>query len=176
MHARQLFTNGLLVGVALLLLGACGRASASPQQATLQLQINQSLHITSAHVTLTSAFPSNHIRPFDKTTTDPTQAQRLYDATLALPVMPSGTYFCPMDRGEVLHLTFYDGAALVARASVKPDGCEGAILPDGSKRWAATDDSFWTTLTQAFDVSRSAFNLDSTYTGPSAPTAVAGQP
>ncbi len=46
--------------------------------------------------------------------------------------MPAGTYSCPIDFGSVYHVMFYDNSSqLVATATVKPDGCETVILPDG---------------------------------------------
>jgi hypothetical protein len=168
MRGRLEIVFWLLACAILLALGACAQASALPQQPQ---------RITSAHIVLTSRNPTDHIRAFDKTTHDPQEAQLVYDALLKLPVMPSGTYFCPIDRGRELHLTFFSGSTVVAKAMVKPDGCEGAMLPDGSKRWAATDDDFWTTLEQAFDATRSEFyGSDPGYDRPPAPTAVAGQP
>lgn len=168
MRGRLLTVFWLLACAILLALGACARASALSQQPQ---------RITAAHIVLTSAFPTNHIGAFDNTTHDPQEAQRVYDALLKLPVMPSGTYSCPDDMGRVLHLTFFSGSTVVAKAMVKPDGCEGAVLPDGSQRWAATDDNFWTTLEQVFGATRSEFyGSDPGYDGPLAPTAVADQP
>lgn len=105
------------------------------------------LRVSAVRIVRTIGLPQNGILPFDKTIHDAAQAQRLYAALIALPKMPQGTYACPADFGVAYDFTFYQGATAVATAMVKPDGCEGATLPDGSYRWAATDESFW----QVFD-------------------------
>ncbi len=105
------------------------------------------LRVTAVRIVRTIGLPQNGILPFDKTVHDATQAQGLYASLIALPVMPPGTYACPADLGVAYHFTFYQGTTAVATAMVKPDGCEGATLPDGTYRWAATDESFW----QVFD-------------------------
>lgn len=102
-----------------------------------------SRRVNAVHILRTSDFPQNHIPPFEKTIRNAALAQHLYDALMALPVMPQGTYNCPADFGVAYHLTFYQGHADVASALVKPDGCEIATLPDGSSRWAAPDPGFW---------------------------------
>ena len=157
-----------------LLLVACSQPTTTRSAAYLRAG---TWRISAVRVILTSAFPTNHIPPFDKTSTSATKAEQLYNALLALPVMPTGTYSCPADFGNVYHLMFYDGASrLVASATVKPDGCETAVLPDGSHRWAATDQSFWTSLADALNVSRSALSQTPHPDGPSAPTSLPNQP
>jgi len=153
-----------------LLLVACGHP-ASTLPATFQRP--GARRVASVRAVLTSDFPSNHFPPFDRTSTSATKAQQLYNALLALPVMPAGTYNCPADFGNVYHLMFYDDSArLVATATVKPDGCETATLPDGSKRWAATDHSFWPTFAAAMNVSTSVLSPGPNPDGPSAPTSL----
>lgn len=175
MRGRSLSVTWLLASAILLALGTCLLTLGAYAQAQALWLLRQP--ITSAHIVLTSEFPSNRIGTFDKTTHDPHEAQRVYDALLKLPVMPSGTYFCPVDMGRELHLTFFSGSTVVAKAMVKPDGCEGAVLPDGSTRWAETDDDFWTTLEQAFDATRLDFYGSAPgYGGSIAPTPVADQP
>jgi hypothetical protein len=172
-----------------LALAACGqpssthRAQSQPTQTRQTSQHTASQQATylrpgawrvaSARAILTSDFPANHVPPFDRTSTSATEAQQLYNALLALPVMPAGTYYCPADFGNVYHLMFYDDSAqLAALAIVKPDGCETAILPDGSHRWAATDQSFWATFAAAMNVPTSALFPTPNPDGPSAPTAL----
>lgn len=127
--------------------------------------------VASARAILTSAFPENHIPPFDSISTNPALAQQLYDAMLALPAMPKGTYYCPIDFGALYHLRFYsDAGLLVATAIAEPGGCETVTAPDGSKRWAATDQNFWSTFAATFNTSLSAVRPMPRQSGPSAPT------
>ena len=128
-----------------------------------------SRRVSAVHILRTSDFPQNHIPPFEKYVNDAARAQQLYDALLALPVMPSGPYFCPADFGVAYHLTFYQGRVDVASALVKPDGCETAILPDGSSRWIATDQGFWQVFATTAGMPESDVHPVPGPDGPSAP-------
>lgn len=157
-----------------LFLGACANPGAIR---SAPFQRAGTADISAVRAILTSGFPSNHFPPFDRTSTSATKAQQLYNALLALPVMPAGTYYCPIDFGNMYHLMFYDDSArLVATATVKPDGCKTAILPDGSHRWAVTDKGFWSTFAVAMNVSTSALFPEANPDGPSAPTSLPNQP
>jgi hypothetical protein len=123
----------------------------------------------------TSAFPQNHIPPFERTVTDPTKVQALYTALYALPPFPKGTYSCPMDIGLAYQLTFMRGQTVVSSATVKPDGCEGVTLPHGDIRWAVNQDHFWTTFAATLGIPRSDVYPSRTTSGPIAPTPSAGQ-
>lgn len=127
------------------------------------------------HVLRTSAFPQNHIPPFERTITDPTKTQALYTALYALPPFPKGTYSCPMDIGLAYQLTFMRGQTVVASATVKPDGCEAVTLPHGDIRWAATQDQFWATFAATLGIPQSEVYPSRTTSGPIAPTPSAGQ-
>jgi hypothetical protein len=72
----------------------------------------------SVHVLRTSAFPQNHIPPFERTVTDPAQAEALYAAVQALPPFPKTVMYCPDDIGEAYHLTFTRGQTTVSSAVV----------------------------------------------------------
>ena len=172
-----------------LLLAACGQPSSTHQAApqpiptrqTSQRTVSQpgtylrpgAWRVASVRAILTSAFPTNHVPPFDRTSTSAERAQNLYNALLALPAMPAGIMSCPIDWGNVYHVRFYDESSqLAATALVKPDGCEAVTLPDGSHRWAATDRSFWSTFAAAMNVPTSALFPGPNPDGPSAPTAL----
>jgi hypothetical protein len=111
--------------VALVCLAGCGREPAAPSPRT----------ITSVSVLRTSAFPANHIPPFERRVTDATQARQLYTLLWALPEPPQGNhvYACPADFGVQYHLTFSRGATPTpaARATVNAGGCSGVTLFGG---------------------------------------------
>ena len=127
--------------------------------------------VTSLHVIRTSAFPANHIPPFERTATDPAKVQRLYNALLALPTPPPGI-FCPIDFGVAYHLTFFNRGVTILQATVKPDGCRSVSLSNGKSRWAYSD-TFWTLFADTLGVPESVvYPVVPQPTGPSAPTAV----
>lgn len=135
-----LFCVVLFLGVLTAAAGAVVYSNQASHQAVV------SHRVTSVAIQRTSANPQNHIPPFTENVADADKAERLYDALLALPTMPPGTYSCPADFGLAYHLTFYNGSETVGTAVVKPEGCRAATLPDGSVRWSATDPEFWQTF------------------------------
>lgn len=143
MHERRRSTRGVKGAAVLVLAAAIMAVGAVIFVTRAKSAAMSSLRVSAVRIVRTGDYPQNGILPFDKTIRDAAQAQRLYDALIALPEMPSGTYNCGADLGVAYHLTFYQGATAVATAMVKPDGCQGATLPDGSSRWAATDQTFW---------------------------------
>ena len=191
MTPHQRFNARLVLFCALALsLGACGlptsaqraapHSTATPQ-ATQQARKQPATYlrpgtwsVASVRAILTSEFPQNHIPPFDKTSTSAAKAQALYRALLALPVMPAGSYSCPIDWGNTYHLRFFDASSQrVATALVHPDGCGAAILPDGSQRWTATDQGFWVTFAAAMNVSIATVRNPTPHpSGSSAPTSL----
>lgn len=112
--------------------------------------------ITSFHIVRTSAFPANHIPPFERTVVDARQAAKVYAALQALPSFPKGTMSCPVDFGIQYRLTFFHDRSNVSWARVDSGGCEGVQLANGSVRWAATSETFWQTLADAVGVPVSA--------------------
>lgn len=183
---RTISARVIFVCALALLLAACSPAEptrrditqpAANQQAAQRLTSQPATYLRPgvwrvgwARAILTSAFPANHIPPFDKTSTSAAKAQRLYNALLALPVMPAGPYYCPIDFGTLYHLSFYDDATHVAAtAIVEPGGCGDVTLPDGAHRWTATTPSFWPTFAAAFNVPESAIWPQPHQSGPSAP-------
>jgi hypothetical protein len=159
----------MLSGVLALALVGCGETATAKGTAS---QLTQS-NLFYARAILTSAFPQNHIPPFDKMSTDPAKAMAFYKALLALPVMPRGTYYCPIDFGSVYHLTFYSASGrIVAHATVKPDGCETATLPNGVQHWAEGSPNFWASFAAAMNVPQSALSPQTHASGPSAPTSL----
>lgn len=128
--------------------------------------------VTSLHVIRTSAFPQNHIPPFERTATDAAKVQHLYNALLALPTPPPGPLFCPVDFGVAYHVTFFNQSVIVLQATVKPDGCRSVSLSNGKSRWAYSD-TFWTLFADTLGVPESVvYPVVPQPTGPSAPTAV----
>lgn len=170
----QRYSGVHLFGIAvvgLLALTFAGCALTAPNSART-LKIAGGGDATSVHVLRTSAFPQNHIPPFDQTITDPLKTQQLYDALQALPRPKSGVFFCPMDIGESYHLTFYHSQQEVFWADVKPDGCEGVTFQNGDLRSAAGQDHFWAVFADALSVTVPDLRQAPRDSGPSAPTRV----
>ncbi len=148
--------------VGLVLLAGCAQSSRAVT----------SQPVTSLHVIRTSAFPPNHIPPFERTATDAAKVQRLYNALLALPTPPpSGTIYCPADFGVAYHLTFFRMGTTVLRATVEGSGCRYVALSNGERRWAYSD-TFWAVFADTLGVPESVvYPVVPQPTGPSAPTA-----
>ena len=133
--------------------------------------------IGSVRAILTSEFPSNHIPPFDHTSTSATLAQQFYHALLALPAAPNMSgWSCPADWGALYHGFFYDysdASRLVAIATIDSGGCGVVILPDGSQRWTAISPDFWTTFAATFNIPLSAIqDHEPRIAGPTAPASL----
>ncbi|HEX6798028.1 MAG TPA: hypothetical protein VF116_09990 [Ktedonobacterales bacterium] len=143
MRERRRSSRWMAIAAVLVLAAAVIAVGAVIFVARAKSAAMSSLRVSAVRIVRTSDFPQNGILPFNTTVRDAAQARRLYAALIALPEMPSGTYNCGEDLGVAYHFTFYQGATAVATAMVKPDGCQGATLPDGSYRWAATDQTFW---------------------------------
>jgi hypothetical protein len=78
-------------------------------------------------------------------TTNIAQARDVYQATLALPVFPSGTFSCPADTTAVIYqltFSFADGSALTVMAD--PSGCPSVAIPGTCVR--SPDLAYWTQL------------------------------
>lgn len=130
---------------------------------------------TSLHVLRTSAFPANHIPPFERTVNNPAKVQRLLNALAALPAYPSGIMHCPADFGVVYHLAFQGQAFLYGQASIQAGGCQGMSFNGTSRwtHWVAISPRFWSLFADTLGVPESAVYLVVPQpTGPSAPTAV----
>jgi hypothetical protein len=125
--------------------------------------------VTSLHVIRTSAFPQNHIPPFEQTVNDAPKVQRLYNALLALPTPPPGLVNCPLDIGVAYHVTFFNRAAANLQATVNESGCRFAMLSNGKRLWAYSD-TFWMVFADTLGVPESALFPAPQPTGPSAPT------
>lgn len=160
MHGRYLPRLAIAALVGLVVLAGCAQSSRTVTSRT----------VTSLHVVRTSAFPSNHIPPFERTATDAAKVQRLYDALLALPTPPTGTIHCPADFGVAYHLTFFRMGATVLQATVEGSGCRFVALSNGERRWAYSD-TFWAVFADTLDVPESELFPTPQPTGPSAPTA-----
>jgi hypothetical protein len=88
------------------------------------------------------------------TVTDPAAARDAFRATVALPVMPPGTYNCPAGPNVTYELRGFDtdpaaGACPVIFAAVEPGGCQNASIVGGTdhiERWSATAQGYWNEL------------------------------
>jgi hypothetical protein len=96
-----------------------------------------------------STIPSN-IPPPVQTAAETTEAQDAYQATLALPVAPTGVqpgyHSCPGDWGVTYQLTFSlaNGSKLTVTAD--PNGCQSVSIPGTCVR--STDSAYWSQLAQ----------------------------
>jgi hypothetical protein len=118
-----LLTTLLLVLVAALV--ASGQMSASAGTGTPLCARNVSAGTlpTALHVertTFLEQFPATAY-----CVRDVAEAQRLYAAALALPVLPANTFSsCPKSHGLVYHLTFLGTATPVPSMDLQGDGCQ----------------------------------------------------
>jgi hypothetical protein len=138
---------GLALAMAIAaLVGRLVYASRAVEQAMIARRVS------AVRIVRTSVYAGNHIPPLDRTVTKAPEAQQLYNALVALPVVPQGTFNCPADFGIEYRFTFFQGGSAVATASIDPHGCQIAKLPDGSTRWALTDTGFWQVLAEVAGV------------------------
>lgn len=86
--------------------------------------------------------------PGEVTITDPAVARGLAQAACALPVMPSGTYHCPLDHGGAVELIFAAASETFPQVVAGTSGCE-TVRGLGPDRWAVNAPGFWTALVQA---------------------------
>ncbi|HEX8996217.1 MAG TPA: hypothetical protein VF812_09320 [Ktedonobacterales bacterium] len=177
MRARYALSAAcLLLAITATLLGGCDliAITSAPARPTA----TPAPHITALWVVLTAPFRQNRTAAFDRVVRDPAQAQRAYDALKALKPSPTNSGFisCPMDTGEMLHLTFYDGTTPIVKALVKPDGCEYAQILDSKNTRLSVDETFWTTFAQALGISPSGFQFPLGAAGPIAPVDVPTAP
>ena len=152
----------LLALVAVVPMAGCGGGGCTAECAKL---------FSSLHVLRTSAYPDNHIPPFEQTVTDQAKMQRLYSALHALPAYPSGIITCPADFGVFYHLTFY-GVFRFAQANIQAGGCQGVSF-DGTSHWThttANSPQFWTLFAETLGVPEIELFPTPQPSGPSAPT------
>lgn len=175
---RPISVACLSLAICAALLSGCSIASMTTTPAAPSPTATPAPKITALWVVLTAPFQQNRTSAFDKVVRDPTQAQRTYDALKALQPASttSGFVSCPMDSGEMLHLTFYNGTTPVVRALVKPDGCEYAQMLDGKHVMLSVDETFWNTFAQALGIQRSGFYFPFDTSGPVAPVDVPPAP
>jgi hypothetical protein len=158
MRGCQLLAMTATMLAALVCLAACAQSTTTGHQA-----------FTSLHVLRTSAFPQNHIPPFEATTRDPAKVRQFYQTLLALPTPPSGPINCPADFGVAYQLTFNSGTTVSSRATVDASGC-GFVKIDGTTRGWVRSDTFWQQLADTLGVPESAvYPVTPQPGGPSAP-------
>jgi len=131
-----------------LALAACGVATA--HQATPVQQSPTSVAIV--HVVRTSGIPRQNWPPLDRTISVAAQAQRLYDATLALPMFPSGVMNCAADFGVGYTLTFTRNDKSHLTVTSDPGGCWQVTI-EGQKQRRATD-AWWNLFAQTLGLTR----------------------
>lgn len=91
--------------------------------------------------------------PLNRTITDIRTAQRLARDVLALPVMPSGTYNCPVDFGTSYRLSFAAKTPWSAKMDVL--GCGTVSLSDKEIRWTIESPALHTDAAAALGISMS---------------------
>ena len=143
-------TKRLFVCLALacLALAACGVATA--HQGTTAQQSPTA--VASVRVVRTQTMSRQNWTPLDKTIHDATQAQRLYDATLALPLFPNDAINCPADFGLGYNLTFTRNDGSQITVATDPYGCWQVSI-EGQKLRRAND-AYWNLLAQTLGITR----------------------
>lgn len=129
---------GTLVFIALALAG-CGVTST----ATGSIAADQ---ITQVRIIHTASALSVGAPLLDKTIHNATTAQQLYNATVALPLFPSGVMNCAADTGETYTLDFTRANATPLDVVAHPSGCQRVTISGQAARRATS--SFWTLLRQ----------------------------
>lgn len=137
---------GLLI--ALVSLGLIGCGGKTSVHTTSHAAPNQ---IVRVHIVRTSPGPQS-VPSIDTVISDVGAAQRLYNATVALPAFPAGTYVCPDDRGVRVLLTFTRGSGQTVEVSAELYGCWDVILEPHDMRKAT--DSYWSTLARTLQITR----------------------
>ena len=136
---------------------AIGGCSAGPGEVIAELQARRAL-VTKLEFTTTSSLPSNPPPPVHVSLTDATAAESVYDATLALPVFPDGTFSCPADFGILYHLVFSGSDGTIMIADVNPTGCGDVhVAGAGSSVVLRTSTSpdYWPALAQGLGIPES---------------------
>ena len=136
----------VLLALGCLLLAACGVATAHSGTTAQQ----SPTAVASVRVVRTSGIHHQNWEPLDKTIHVATQAQRLYDATLALPLFPSGTMNCAADPGVGYDLTFTRNDESHLTVATDPHGCWQVAI-DGQKLRRAND-AYWNLLAQTLGI------------------------
>jgi hypothetical protein len=167
-HFRWLTVSALVV---LVCFGGCGQGQ-TPVQSPV---ITTGPEYTRLHVLRTSAFPANHIPPFEVTVGYPPKIRQFYAAIQALPAFPSGTINCPADSGVVYQLTFSGPGMDTAHVNIQATGCQGVSFDGahGWTKWVATAPGFWQQFADTLGVPEAmVYPVSPQSGGPSAPTAV----
>ncbi len=110
--------------------------------------------VTALKFSTATTISSNPAPPVYVTVTDAAKAQNAYQATLALPVFPPGTYACPIDWGVTYQLTFLlaNGSNLTVTAD--PNGCSLVDIPGTCLRSVGSSD-YWSELAQDLGIPES---------------------
>lgn len=140
--------------IAFVSLGLIGCGGKTTVQTTSHATPNQIIRV---RIVRTSPIPQSD-PPIDKVILDDGAAQRLYDATVALPVFPAGPHNCPDDRGVRILLTFTRGSGQTVQVSEDPYGCQDVILEPHDVRKAT--DNYWSTLAQTLQITRAQLQPD----------------
>ena len=82
-------------------------------------------------------------------------AQTIYSMTLALPDQPPGVYNCPANFGVVYDLTFFDGTATAASATLEPNGCQQVRFSGANEVRRVPDETYWVSLAQQLGIPES---------------------
>ena len=144
---RDLDRLVLIWGAAWSVAAGCGRQPNSAAVTALQARAAEVDTLVFASM---SAVAANAAPNVNETVADRAKAQDAYNATLALPLMPTGTYNCPADFGVTYQLTFLGDGAQIMIASVDPNGCQQVELTDGGSNaallWTVQSGGYWVTL------------------------------
>jgi hypothetical protein len=134
----------------------------SGNDATIAALRAQVATVKTLEFTTSGTIPSNPPPSVSVTVSDSTLAQAAYDATLALPAMPPGTYNCPADFDVTYQLTFLNGDAngpsVVMTATLEPTGCQQVHVTNGSESatlWTATGADYWNSLATDLGIAES---------------------
>lgn len=112
--------------------------------------------ITGLHFTTSSMYAENpQPTDVDVTLTDPAPSRAIYEATLALPDFPPGTYHCPADMGYRHTIVFAGDTHAAATTTLNTGGCRDATIAEAPPT-RKTDAAYWALLARNLGVEEAA--------------------
>jgi hypothetical protein len=153
MTGRLVIDAGLILTLAF---GGCSSPFRHDADATTPVAdtgLRPASEVTGLLFSVTAGTP-NPGAPESVAVTDPSRAQDVYRATLALPDSPHQMISCPMDSGARYQLTFFFDDASTLIVTLNPGGCNDVHIPGTTLRRAVSD-AYWSALAHGLGIAES---------------------